>query len=203
MSVLGCSLVIGCSSLVGVDKGLSAEERDRLQREMRRPEPSESGVYVTATAGIDVDGDFEQVTRWFRERGVADLEMYMSCGGDVPVSAKVEPLTGEWPAVSARRRLVFDDGNSVVEELVEPAGRDAYRYVAWNLTTETGKYVEYAIATLTLTAAERGAHLAWTYAYKPKGWWGIPDRWFIGSYVRERYQACMQKALAGAVTSFR
>lgn len=197
--VLGL-MMTGCSSLVGVDKGLSADDRDRLQREMERPGPADSDVRVVASADVAIAGDLATITTWFSGPGVTHLDEYMTCSGEVPATAKVEQLSGAWPAVGSRRRIVFHDGHSMVEEVTHALPNEL-RYVAWNLTTKMGRYIEHAVGTLTLTPAAEGARLTWVYANKPKGPWGIPDRWFIDEYTSVAYQECMRQALTVAVAS--
>jgi hypothetical protein len=179
-------LLTSCAGPIGVDKNLSAEERDRLQREMPRPEPDDSSSYVVAEVDVEAGAPAPEK--------LADLTALLRCPVAVAVPERVDPLSGTWPQPGARRRIVFADGNSVVEEMLEPRAGETYRYVAWNLTTNTGRYVRYAVGVV----SQEAGHLRWSHAYRPKAW---PDGWIIEGYVHEDLQPCMRAALTELVSA--
>lgn len=192
---VSAAMLIGlsaCTRLVGVDPALSAAQRDQAQREMQRPVIETDTSFETAIVESDVPLPREAFMRWFREKGAQQLGQYVASTAAVPAVTRAEPLSGSWRKPGDRRRVVYADGNSAVEEIVQGAQPDQFRYLVWNLTNRTGRYTNYAVGEFNFTDSGKSTRVQWTYSYRPKVW---PDGFLIRSYVQKDYRAFMSAAL--------
>src|SRR5258708_2810061 len=113
-----CVGLAGCSApLVGIDSRLAPAQRDQSQREMPMPPLDRHPSYETATAIADVPVPLAAFSRWFAQTGVANFAAFLSGTARVPGVARTEALTSSWGKPSDRRRIVFADGSSAVEEI--------------------------------------------------------------------------------------
>jgi hypothetical protein len=110
----------------------------------------------------------------------------------IPRVVRTEPLSGAWGPPGARRRVVLEDGNTALEELIEDRRPELYLYEVWNFTSSEGKYVKYAVGKFEVTGDANTAHVRWTYSFRPSGW---PASWFAGRFVHGEYHEFMQNGL--------
>jgi hypothetical protein len=136
---------------------------------------------------------FAAFSRWFAQTGMANLATFLSGTAAVAGVVRTDALSGSWGSPGDRRRVVFADGNSAVEEILEIAPQ-RFRYEVWNLTNDTGRFITYAVGEFVISDAPSGTRLVWTYAFQPKA--QPPDGWFIRSYVQNDYRLFMQTGLA-------
>ncbi len=193
LASLGVGLA-GCSApLVGIDPRLAPAQRDQSQRDMPKPPLDSHPSYETATATIDVPVPLAALSRWFAQAGMADLATFTSGTAGVPGVVRTETLSGSWGRPGDRRRIVFADGNSAIEEILE-IGPQGFRYEVWNLTNDTGRFITYALGEFAMSETASGTRIVWTTAFQPKA--QPPDGWFIRSYVQNDFTAFMQAGLA-------
>jgi hypothetical protein len=185
------SCLAGCGSrLIGADASFTPENRDQAQRQMPRPPIERDAPFETVTVQTDIEAPAAQVTGWFGDKGAA---AFSSFGGTIAVSgvSRIEALSGNWSKPGDRRRLVYADGSSAIEEITDRQP-DLLRYEVWNATNDTGRYTSYALGEVEFTATGQTTHVRWTYSFRPKRW---PDGWFIRSYVQDDFRQYMEGTL--------
>ncbi len=132
----------GCSTpLIGIDPALSPAQRDQVQREARRPPVEPNANYETVTVQSDIPMSFNSFSDWFRARGAPEFALFMTATSAIHGAVRSDPLIGSWREVGDRRRIVFADGNSAIEEIVVDQRPQRFQYEMWNLTNDTGRYV--------------------------------------------------------------
>lgn len=196
-----CALVLvalaGCSAVS--DARLAPGERDRAQR-AAPPSLNVSPHYETASVSADVAVPLDAFARWFERTGAPGFGSFLHGTARVPGVTRTDPLAGGWHDPGDRRRLVFADGASATEQILE---RDPHhlRIELWDLKTDTGRYIAYAIEDVTLSEtpsqappeASTGTRVTWTVAFEPKI--QPPDGWMIRSAVSGNFRAFMQAGL--------
>jgi hypothetical protein len=188
-----CVCLAGCSApLVGIDPRLAATRRDQIQRDMTRPSLDPDPSYETATATMDVPVPPTAFSTWFAQTGRPILDSLPGTAS-VPGIARSQGLGASWSRPGDRRRVVFSDGNSALEEILE-IGPQGFRYEVWNLTNDTGRFITYALGEFALSEAPAGTRVVWTYSFQPKV--QPPDGWFIRAYVQNEFRQFMQSGLA-------
>lgn len=190
MLLLSCT---ACSTLVGVDPALSSERRDALQRAMARPALAAGADAPAVVAQADVAMPLAAFSRWFAEQGAPRFGAFLDGTATVAGVAHTDLLIGTWNKVGDRRRIVFVDGNSAVEEITAMRNPQQFQYQVWNRTDKIGRYTDYAVCELAFSAAPIGTHIQWICAFPPKGW---PDGWLMRSFFQNDYRQFMQSGLA-------
>lgn len=186
-----------CTTLVGTDPSLSSAQREQAQRHMPAPAVEADASYESIVVESDIPVSAQAFAQWFHERGAPRASAYLSSTPTVPGVARIEPLIGTWQVPGDRRRVVFTDGNSAVEEIIQSAQPQQLRYVVWNLTNRMGRYTSYAVGEFAFSGDLQRTHVRWTYSYRPKLW---PDGLFIRSFVRTDYRDFMASSLAAMRT---
>jgi hypothetical protein len=192
----------GCSSApVGTDPSLTAVHRDQAQREARRPiaGPDEHDESVIVEADLPVALD--PFSTWFAGHGAAEFSRFMTgtsvmhvelAGTAANLELRHDALLGSWRNVGDRRRVVFADGASALEEITSTQLPQRFQYEIWNFTGDTGLYINYAVAEFRFSGNERGTHVRWEYSFRPKGG---PDAWFISRFVQRDFLQFMAATL--------
>ena len=196
----------GCSSApVGSDPSLTTAQRDQAQREVRRPPAGPDESYKTVIVETDLPVPPDQFSKWFAEKGAPEFSVFMtgtsslfplpslrSSSSAVPGAVRSDALIGSWRNVSDRRRVVFADGSSALEEITSNQLPRRFQYEVWNLTNDTGRYITYALSEFRFSQSDRGTHVRWEYSFHPRG---LPDGWFISRFVHEDFRQFMQATL--------
>lgn len=185
--------LVACTTLVGVNPTLSAAQRDQAQRDMPRPAVETNASYESVTVESDIPIPHDAFAQWFSKHGAPHPGTYPAGTTNVPGVTRIDPLIGTWQAPGDRRRVVFTDGHSAVEEIIQSPRPQQFRYVAWNLTNRTGRYTTYAVGEFAFSGTQQGTHVRWTYSFRPKVW---PDGLLIRSFVQTEYREFMTSALA-------
>lgn len=200
MSAVGGLLALnlgGCgTSLVAVDPALPTTIRDQAQREMARPVLERSGEFETVVAEIDIAAPLVSVTKWFGDHSGPAFSSLLAGTDTVPGVLLTEPLAGTWNKPGDRRRIVFADKSSALEEITNRKP-DLLQYQIWNMTSNLGRYISYAISGLEFTGTGQATHVRWTYSFRPKAW---PDGYLIRSYVQNDFRQFMESGLAAMRT---
>ncbi len=185
--------LVACTTLVGIDPTLPSVQRDQAQRAMPRPAVEDDASYESVTVEADFRIPLAAFTQWFSISGAPHLGAYLVGTPTVPGVARTESLIGTWHEPGDRRRIVFIDGHSAVEEIIQSPQPQQFRYVVWNLTNRTGRYTSYAVGEFSFSGNRQNTHIRWTYSFRPKVW---PDGLLIRSFVQTDYRAFMATALA-------
>jgi hypothetical protein len=190
-------LAIGLAScgsrFVGIDPSLTAVQRDQAQRDARRPTIERDADYETVTVESDLAVPLNRVLGWFAEIGAPQFPSFMTGTPVVSGTARSESLIGSWRKVGDRRRIVFADGKSAIEEITVDQKPQLFQYEMWNLTNDMGRYITYGLANFSLSGSDQGTHLRWTYSFRPLAW---PDGWFISRVVHEDFRQFMEATMA-------
>ena len=203
------SLVIGlagCGSApVGSDPSLSTVQRDQMQRETTRPLAGPTEFYETVIVEFDLQVPLDQFAQWFVQKGAPEFSVFMtgnashfplpslrSSYSGVPGAARSDALIGSWKTVGDRRRVIFADGTSALEEMTAVQLPRRFQYEVWNLTNDTGRYINYALSDFRFSGSDRGTHIRWEYSFRPEG---LPDGWFISRFVHEDFRQFMEATL--------
>ncbi|MCS3497723.1 hypothetical protein M2189_003319 [Bradyrhizobium japonicum] len=182
----------GCGTpLVGADPTLSATIGDQA-RDVPRPELERSADFETVSVETDVQAPLASVTSWFANRGAAAFGTFLAGTDTVPGVVSTELLSGGWGKPGDRRRVVFSDNNSALEEITDRRPQ-LLQYQIWNLTNRTGRYITYALSELELMGKGHVTRVRWTYSFRPKIW---PDGYLIRSYVQNDFRRFMEVGLA-------
>ena len=156
--------IAGCGSIPGARSGPVREGGVRPGSEP--PALRTSPHYETASAAVDVAVPVAAFSRWFAQEGAAAFGSFLGGIATVPGVTRTEPVTGAWRAPGDRRRLVFADGTTATEQILTADPR-TLRTELWDLTSGIGRYVAYAIESVTLSEAPSGTRVAWTVAFAP------------------------------------
>ena len=194
----------GCSSVPDDgDPSFTAVRRDQAQREAARPaaEPDES--CETVTVELDVPVPLDRFAHWFAETGASEFSVFMTgTSAVIPVrlnghagpadAMRSDALTGSWRSVGDRRRVVFPDGANALEEITVDQLPQRFQYEIWDITKDTGRYIEYARSEFRFSERDRHTHINWEYSFHPRG---LPDGWFISRFVHEDFRHFMETTL--------
>jgi polyketide cyclase/dehydrase/lipid transport protein len=196
VAALAC-LAIGLAScgsrFVGIDSALTPEQRDQAERDARRPPIETNASYETVTVESELAVPLNRFLGWFTEIGASQFASFMTGTRTVPGAVRSDPLTGSWRKVGDRRRIVFADGNSAIEEITVDQKPQLFQYEMWNLTNDMGRYITYGLADFSFSGSDQGTHIRWTYSFRPLAW---PDGWFISRVVHEDFRQFMEATLA-------
>lgn len=182
-----------CGGLVATDPALSPAERNAALRSMPRPALERDDHYESTSVEREVPIPLDAFGSWFERSGAPNLSSFVSFTSRFPGIARSEPLRGAWDRAGDRRRLIFSNGSSGVEELVVHAGPRLYVSQVWNVTNPLGRYISYAVGQFVLAPTEAGTRIRWTYFFRPKAW---PDGLFIRSTVHDEVRELMHDGLA-------
>ncbi|WP_213775829.1 SRPBCC family protein [Bradyrhizobium sp. dw_78] len=186
--------LVGCGSrFVGIDPALAPEQRDQAQRDARRPPIETDTRYETVTVESDLAIPLDRFVNWFTTIGAPQFASFMTGTPAVSGAARSDPLIGSWRKVGDRRRVVFADGKSEIEEITADQKPELFQYEMWNLTNDMGRYITYGLADFSFAGRESGTHIRWTYSFRPLAW---PDGWFISRVVHEDFRQFMETTLA-------
>lgn len=185
--------LVGCGpTLVGTDPKLSPTERSAALSRAPRPELARGVHYESTTVERDVAIPIDVFRHWFERTGSPRLGTYLQPTASFPGVTQTEAVRGAWHHEGARRRVVFSDGSSALEEVVAQRGPALYQYQTWNVTYPLGRYISYAVGEFALSPTSAGTRIRWTYFVRPKAW---PDGWFIRSSVEEDLRELMGNGL--------
>ncbi len=179
----------GTVKAIGYGPGVTPAQRDEIHRTAVRPAIEPSGDFVSSVVECDLPMSPEE---YVRASSTFRLEDVLFGSKHIPRVVRTEPLTGVWGAPGSRRRVVLEDGNTALEELIEDRRPALYLYEVWNFTSADGKYVRYAVGKFEVTGDAKNAHVRWTYSFRPSGW---PASWFAGRFVHGEYHEFMQNGL--------
>jgi hypothetical protein len=196
----------GCSSApVGSNPSLTTEQRDQAQREATRPPARLDESYETVIVESDLPVPLDQFAKWFAEKGAPEFSVFTngtsslfplpslrSSSSAVPGEVHSDALIGSWSNVGDRRRVVFADGSSALEEITSHQLPQRFQFEIWNLTNDTGRYVTYALSDFRFSGSDRGTHVRWEYSFRPRG---LPDGLFISRFVHEDFRQFMEATL--------
>lgn len=191
VALLFAPLAGGCGGVqaVGFSGGRPVTGIDDVQRAAPLPTPANDDDYLISTVEGELAAPPQKVFDYLLH---APLEDWLHGYGQVPTVTATNNLTPKWGYVGARRRVVFGDGGTALEELVASDAGKGFRYVVWNFTNDTGKAAAYAVGEFTLTPSATGTHLRWTYKFRSRG---FPYTWFLAPVVRGDFHAFQQKAV--------
>lgn len=206
LTVLAIELA-GCSSVpVGSDPALTTAQRDEAQREATRPPVGPDDSCETVIVEADFPVPLDQFAEWFSEKGTVGFSVFLNgnsslfpipslraSSSPLPGAGHNDELIGSWRNVGDRRRVVFADGSSALEEITTDRLPRRFQYEVWNLTNDTGRYITHALADFRFSGDERGTHIRWEYSFHPKG---LPDGLFISRFVHDDFRQFMQATLA-------
>ncbi|WP_158807024.1 SRPBCC family protein [Beijerinckia sp. L45] len=130
--------------------------------------------------------------RWFDRTGAPELGSFLKSTATVPGVVRSEPPMGVWRDPGDRRKLIFVDGASVLEQILDKGPRNM-RVEMWDLENKTGRYIAYAVENFALSETPTGTRVTWITDFEPKV--QPPDGWMIRSYVGEDYRDFMQRGL--------
>ena len=170
----------------------------RGEAEIRPPTLTSNPSYETVTASIDVPVPLVAFSHWFDQRGSPELGSFLKGTATVPGVVRSEPLIGGWHDPGDRRKLIFADGASALEQILDK-GLLRIRVEMWNLRNDTGRYIAYAVDEFTLSETPTGTRVTWTTDFEPKV--QPPDGWLIRSEVLTDYREFMQQGLIAMAES--
>ena len=181
----------GCgASFVGADPAPSTATLDHA-RDVARPELERSAEFEKISVETEIQAPLASVTTWFADRGAAAFGSFLTGTDNVPGVVSTESLSGGWSKPGDRRRVVFSDNNSALEEITN-RNPQLLQYQIWNLTNRTGRYIRYAVSELEFIASGQATRVRWTYSFRPKIW---PDGYLIRPYVQNDFRRFMEVGL--------
>lgn len=192
LTLLAIVFLPSCAGPVGVDPRLSFRERDELQRAMPRPPLDDGSRHESVTAEVMLAIPRSDLSAWFDREGKNAWSESRAATRAIAGVVRTEVLTGAFTQLGDRRRIVYSDGNTAVEELVAGGPETIARYEVWNDTRSIARYWRYATGELVLADHGSGTQLRWTCRFRPKGW---PDGYLISDHVHRDYRAFMQASL--------
>jgi hypothetical protein len=183
------ALAAGCGQPIGYGPGVTPAIRDELQRSTPRPVIDASKKHVTSVVEIDMPVSLEAYNRFADS---VPLEKVLVGTKQIPRVVRTEPLKGVFGQPGSRRRVVLEDGNTALEEVIEKQP-GSFRYVVWNFTSSAGRYIAYAEGHFVMSENAQGTHIRWSYAFRPRSGF---DGLLITSFVHHEYHAFMERGMA-------
>jgi len=102
------------------------------------------------------------------------------------------PLSRGFGYPASRRRVVLEDGNTALEEVIEVENGKSFRYMVWNFTNSARLATDYALAEFRITENSGGSLLTWTYSFQKKNdLTGFMLRRFVENDFTGYMQVCM------------
>lgn len=178
--------------LVGVEPRISGAQRDALQRSVPRPPVEAKEEYDAVAQETDIPVPLAVLSAWLQRSEIRSLQAFSKSTAEVARISQAQDLAGTWSRAGDRRRVVFADGNSAVQELVyvRPEGLE---YVEWNLTNRAGRYLRHVVHQLELSPNGSSTRVRWTSAFRPRP---FPDGLLIRSYVHDDYGEYLRGTLS-------
>jgi hypothetical protein len=102
-----------------------------------------------------------------------------------------EALIGARRNVGDRRRAVFADGSSALEEITTYQIQQ-FQYEVWNLKTDTGRYITHAFSDFRFSGRGRVTHVRWAYSLHRRG---LPDDLFNSEFGHHDFRQFMEATL--------
>lgn len=184
----------GCATTaIGYEPDTSEAERDRLHRTTPRPVVDARDVFVGHTEVAEIPLPPADLLAWIVQ---VPLERVLLGTDDLAAVARTEPLTDGWGQPGDRRRVVLEDGNTALEELVDYVPGSHFDYVVWNFTNEAGSATGYAAAQFAVEEIPGGTRLSWTYRFQEQDWLTGA---FLRRYVATTYRAYMERCMRAII----
>ena len=184
-------LLGGCGTpLVGANPVPSTSSLE-YARDVARPELELNADFERINVETEIQAPVASVTTWFADRGAAAFGSFLTGTDSVPGVASTESLSGAWSKPGDRRRVVFSDNNTALEEITDRKPQ-LLQYQVWNLTNRTGRYIQYAVSELEFMGNGQATRVRWTYSFRPKIW---PDGYLIRPYVQNDFRRFMEVGL--------
>ena len=185
------TMLSACSppTAIGVDPALSPQERDRIQTDAPRPEIAPAEQLRRTTLSFTVNVPVAFMADWF---GSVPLQDMVEATDAIPRVVETQLLTEAWAGAGARRRIILENGDTALEDILVDDLPRSFRYIAWNYTTDAARFVEYGVGEFSMApTGDHQTRVTWTYAFKPRCLLG---RVFIGRFVETTWSDWMQGA---------
>ena len=189
-AIVAMVFAVGCaSSPDGYGRDIDQAERDRIHATIDPPAIESDHVYVAHTVTAVIPVDSAALVEWIMR---VPLEDVLPGTDRIAGAERTENLSPAWGPDGSRRRVVLEDGNTALEQLIHFEPGSFFEYQVWNFTNIARFATEYAIGRFSVAPVEGGTLLTWTYRFRPHGPMTTGGlRWF----VRTRYQAFMAASM--------
>jgi hypothetical protein len=152
------------------------------------PALAESG-HVSFTTEAIMPMPPEEMRAWQREN---PLFKFLKPFGSIPSVERNEMLDGTWFEAGAKRRVIFTDGNTAVERVVEYEP-EIFRYQIWGFTAPSRYVIEHVEGEIKYEkSGGTDTRFVWTYKMKPRAFFTKP---LLERFMREEYAPFMQQGL--------
>jgi hypothetical protein len=152
------------------------------------PALAESG-HVSFTTEAIMPMPPEEMRAWQREN---PLFKFFKPSPSIPGIKGSETIEGTWFEKGAKRRVLFEDGNTAVERIVEYEP-EVFRYQIWGFTAPTRYFVDHVEGEIKYEkSGEKDTRFVWTYKMKPRAFFTKP---LLQRFMNEEYAPFMQRGL--------
>jgi hypothetical protein len=157
------------------------------------PRPALStGHHAEHSVSADFAISAEEMWVWFAEGRLMNA---LQTQGPVARPVAIEPLNLTWPQLGAIRRARLEDGNFVLEEVLESEPQRRFLYQVWGYTSPAAAQIAYGLGEFRIDSKPegRGIRLTWRYRLRAKAFWA---EFFVDRFVRDRFGPFMDNGLA-------
>lgn len=117
----------------------------------------------------------------------------------IPAITAMENLQGDFPDAGAVRRLGFEDGSEVVEQVLENS-EARFTYQVWGFTSANGRALSHIRGAFTYDAVSpMETRVTWTYQIAPRVFFVRP---FVRSFLKNDFAPFMESGLQGAAATY-
>jgi hypothetical protein len=160
------------------------------------PEVTTDGA-VTHTISQSFDMTPERLAAWMREN---ELVNFLKASGSIPAIESTTPLSGDWFAAGAKRRVNLAGGHTAVERILE-FGPRGFRYQVWGFTTPVRYLLDQAVGEIRYEAdGLNRSRLVWTYTLVPRTFFTRP---LVERFMRDEFAPFMNRGLADMAAAAR
>ena len=117
----------------------------------------------------------------------------------IPAISELLPVEGLFPNQGAVRRVILEDGNSVVERVLENSDT-VFSYQIWGFTASNARALNHIKGEFRYVEIDQDTtEVTWTYAIAPRAFLVRP---FIRNFLKNDFAPFMESGLQGAANSY-
>jgi Polyketide cyclase / dehydrase and lipid transport len=131
----------------------------------------------------------EEFRAWQRENPVVK---FLQPSPSIPKVDRTEMIDGTWFEAGAKRRVIFEDGNTAVERVIayEP---EVFRYQIWGFTAPSRYLIDHVEGEIKYEkSGETDTRFIWTYKMKPRAFFTTP---LLERFMENDYAPFMKSGL--------
>ncbi len=161
-----------------------------LTSSLSEPRPSlDKHGFIAHTEEIVIEVPLKRFDEWSWS---TSLDSVLKGTKRISRVVRTEIIEGTWGEVGARRRVIMEDGNEAVEEILENVRPTLFRYQVWGFTNRGRILTNYAIGEFRYSEDSGKTKVKWTYSFHRRFLLAAP---FLSRFVKTDFSEFMRNAL--------